>query len=100
MTIGERLRLFPVNIGSNTLPMINWVTINPKATKSTRKEKPNFKIPINIGNKVAIMEPKLGMKFNTKTNKAEKMTKSNLPANKMIPTINAVEKLTKVLIKR
>ncbi len=40
------------------------------------------------------------MKFNTKINRAEKMTKSNLPATKIIPPITAVKKLTKVLIKR
>ncbi len=82
------------------LPMTNWVTINPTATKSTRKSKPNFKIPISIGNRVAITEQKFGIKFNTKINNAEKMTKSNLPATKIIPPITAVKKLTKVLIKR
>ncbi len=98
--MGDKLRLFPVIFGSIAFPMINCVNMRPAITNTTRREKPNFKIPIITGNAVAIMEPKLGIKFNTKINNAEKITKSKLPINRMMPHKTPVKTLINVLINR
>ena len=79
MKIGDRFRFLPVILGSMILPIINWVSINPVATSKVLKENPNLIIPIIMGNVVAIIDPKLGIKFNTKIRRAENNTKSNPP---------------------
>jgi len=100
MTMGERLRLLPVIRGSMALPMTNCVAINPMAINNTFMENPNFNMLISMGKAVAMMDPKLGMKFKTKINSAENITKSIPAINKITALIKPVTKLIKDFINR
>ncbi|MGB2111335.1 MAG: hypothetical protein ACPHY8_05975 [Patescibacteria group bacterium] len=77
---GERLSLFPINLGSTIFPMSTCIpTIQIMIVKNGR-EKPNCTKEIVTGKIVAIIDPILGIKLSKNITIVQKNAKSNQTA--------------------
>jgi len=100
MTRGDILRPWPVIRGSITFPMMNCITMMESDIRIKLSEKPNCRKAIKMGQTLAIIEPRLGMKFKMNMRNPKKMARSRLKSDMAMVHRRAVPALTTVLISR
>jgi hypothetical protein len=76
ITIGLRLSRLPISLGSSRLPMQNCTAVSTEIVAMKGPNVGNCTSVSSEGNKVAMIEPMVGMKLSKKIKTAQKLAKS------------------------